>query len=89
MEKQGQKFHTADTLLPRSGSCFRSVEANFQPGNTSQIWVVSSHRRGISALISQTSFEKPVVASQNLRCFLRQKGAAKKLGLNDHYYFLL
>ena len=37
---------------------------------TTQIWVVTGHQCGISALISQTS-GKPVVASPNVGCFLR------------------
>ena len=37
-----------------------------------QIWVVTRHQYGISALVSQTSFRgKPVVASPNVGCFLR------------------
>ena len=40
--------------------------------NTTQIWVVTRHQYGISALVSKTSFtEKPVVASPNISCFLR------------------
>ena len=41
--------------------------------STTQIWVVTRHQYGISALVSQTSFggELPVVASPNVGCFLR------------------
>ena len=40
--------------------------------NTTQIWVVTRHQYGVSALVSKTSFtEKPVVASPNISCFLR------------------
>ena len=35
----------------------RKDEANFQPiRSTTQIWVVTRHQYGISALVSQTSF---------------------------------
>ena len=41
--------------------------------------VVMRHQYGISALISQTSFPggKPVVASQNVCCFLRLNAKAE------------
>ena len=40
--------------------------------STTQIWVVTRHQYGISALVSQTSFaEKLLVASRNVVCFLR------------------
>ena len=40
--------------------------------STTQIWVVTRHQYGISALVSQTSFSgKPVVASLNVDCFRR------------------
>ena len=44
--------------------CFRS---------TTQIWKVTHHKYGISAIISQTSFcrETGTVALQNVDCFLR------------------
>ena len=55
--KQVQKFHTDDMSIPRSGSAFWLVEANFQPIRpTTQIWVVKGHQYGIFVLISQTSF---------------------------------
>ena len=41
---------------------------------TAQIWVVTRHQYGISALVSQTSFPgdlKAVLASWNVGCFLR------------------
>ena len=42
--------------------------------NNTQIWVVTCHQYGISALISQTSFRREtVVASRNVSCFLRLK----------------
>ena len=37
----------------------RKDEANFQPiRSTTQIWVVTRHQYGISALVSQTSFRE-------------------------------
>ena len=40
--------------------------------SNTQIWVVTRHQYGISALVSQTSLAgKPVVASPNFGCFLR------------------
>ena len=41
----------------------------------SQIWVVTRHQYGISAIIPQTPFRaggKPVVALQNVSCFLKR-----------------
>ena len=39
--------------------------------STAQIWVVTRHLYGISALVSQTSFEEKLsVASRNVSCFL-------------------
>ena len=58
--KSAQKFHTDDASLPRSGQCFRWVEANFLPAlpirSTSRVRVVMRHQYGISILVSQTSF---------------------------------
>ena len=40
--------------------------------STTQIWVVTQHQYGISALVFQTSFcRKPVAPSQNVICFLK------------------
>ena len=40
--------------------------------STTQFWVVTCHQYGISALVSQTRFTaKPMMASQNVGCFLR------------------
>ena len=40
--------------------------------STTQIWVVMRHQYGISASLSQMSIAgKPLVASQNVICFLR------------------
>ena len=48
-----------------------------------QICVVTRHQYGISALVSQTSFRgKPVVASQNVGCFLM-------LTFNPRFLFVL
>ena len=56
-ENRAQKFHTDDATLRRPGYCFSLNEANFQPISiTTQIWVVTRHQYGISALVSQTSF---------------------------------
>ena len=57
----------------------RAAELSCRLGNliqpirsTIQIWVVTSHQYGISALVSQTSFGgKPVAVSPSVRCFLR------------------
>ena len=39
--------------------------------STNQIWVVTRHQYGISALVSQTSFcGETMVASRNVACFL-------------------
>ena len=39
--------------------------------STNQIWVVTRHQYGISALVSQTSFRgETMVASRNVGCFL-------------------
>ena len=56
-KKRAQKFHTDDVLVPRSGKFLLLNEPNFQPiTSTSQIWVVTHHQYGISALASRTSF---------------------------------
>ena len=59
-EKQVQKFHTDDTLLPRAGCAsdwLSQISYVARPiRNTTQIWVVTRHQCGISVLISQTSF---------------------------------
>ena len=58
-EKRALKFHTDDATLPRSGQCFwlNQVSHVARPiRNTNQIWVVTRHQCGISALVSQTSF---------------------------------
>ena len=52
--------------------------------STTQIWVVTRHQYGISALVSQTSFgRKPVVASPNVGCFLRLEILVKNVCISD------
>ena len=75
-EEWHQKFCSDDVSVPRSRWCFWLVKAKFFRGTTNQKHhhdlVVTRHQYGISALISQTSFcGNPVVASQNVGCFLR------------------
>ena len=54
------KFHTGDVSPPRSAKCFLVVEANSLARrpvrSTTEIWVVTRHQYGISALVPQTSF---------------------------------
>ena len=61
-EKRGQKFHTDDVSLPRSGSAsawLKQISYAARPIRiTTQIWVVTRHQYGISALDSQTSFRE-------------------------------
>ena len=46
--KRVQKFRTDDMSIPRSGSAFWLVEANFQPIRpTTQIWGMKGHQYGI------------------------------------------
>ena len=62
-----------------------------RPIRSTQIWVVTRHQNGISALVSQMSFgRKPVVASPNVGCFLRLNIKAlsiKKLSFTKMYAF--
>ena len=68
-KKRVQKFHTDDSSLPRSGSCFWLVEAYFQPiKSPTQIWLVIRHQYGNSALLFQASFRGK---SLKVGCFLR------------------
>ena len=58
-EKRAQKFHTDDASSDLgSASDWSSRMRNLiQPiRSTTQIWVVTRHQYGISALVSQTSF---------------------------------
>ena len=83
-EKRVQKFH-----IPISCWCFWLVEWNFPRGtltrSTTQIWVVTLHQYGISALDSQTSFGGETsgsVAKCQLFSQPKQNRVAKTLGLN-------
>ena len=49
-EKRGQKFHTASDWLNQISHAARPIRS------TTQIWVMTRHQCGISALVSQTSF---------------------------------
>ena len=49
-EKRAQKFHTASDWLNQISHAARPIRS------TTQIWVVTRHQYGISALVSQTSF---------------------------------
>ena len=66
-EKQVQKFHTDDMSYPDLGSasdwsCY--VGNLLQPTrSTTQIWVVTRHQYGISALVPQTSFREETSGS--------------------------
>ena len=48
-EKRGQKFHTASDWLNQISHAARPIRS------TTQIWVMTRHQCGISALVSQTS----------------------------------
>ena len=49
-EKRAQKFHTASDWLNQISHAARPIKS------TTQIWVMTRHQCGISALASQTSF---------------------------------
>ena len=49
-EKRAQKFHTASDLLNQISHAARPIRS------TTQIWVMTRHQCGISALVSHTSF---------------------------------
>ena len=50
----------------------QNLNAARQIRSASQMWVVTHHRYGISALVPKTLFGgKPVVTSRNVGCFLR------------------
>ena len=58
-EEGAQKFHTDDASLGQQlGSVFDWLKKIFNHAirSTTQIWVMTRHQCGISALISQTSF---------------------------------
>ena len=74
--KRAQEFHTDDASLPDLGSAsdwLKQIQLATRPiRSITQIWVVSCHQHGISALVSMSHFaEKPVVASRNVGCFSR------------------
>ena len=50
-EKRAQKFHTASDWLNQIPHAARPIRS------TTQIWVMTRHQCGISALVCQTSFE--------------------------------
>ena len=78
-----QKFRTDDMSVPRSGSAFWLVEANFQPIRpTTQIWVVKGHQYGIFVLISQTSFRRETSCGL-VKCWLFSQAVIRKGG-NDY-----
>ena len=58
-EKRARKFHTDDVSLPDLGSAsdwLNQISHAARPiRSTIQIWVVTRHQYGISALVSQTS----------------------------------
>ena len=59
-EKRAQTFHTDDVYYPDLGSAsgwLNQISHAARPiRSTTQIWVVTRHQYGISALVSQTSF---------------------------------
>ena len=78
-----QKFHTDDMSIPRSGSAFWLVEANFQPiRRATQIWVMKGHQYGIFVLISQTSFCRETSRCL-VKCWLISQAVIRKGG-NDY-----
>ena len=81
--KRVQKFRTDDMSIPRSGSAFWLVEANFEPIRpTTQIWVVKGHQYGIFVLISQTSFCRETSCGL-VKCRLFSQAVIRKGG-NDY-----
>ena len=82
--KRVQKFRTYDMSIPRSGSAFWLVEANFQPIRpTTQIWVVKGHQYGIFVLISQTSFCRETSCGEMAKWWLFSQAVIRKGG-NDY-----
>ena len=85
-EAPAEKYHTDDVSLPTSGWFFdwSCREGNLlQPiRSTAQIWMVTRHQYGISALNPQTLFAgKPVVALRNVGRFLRLVKASSPLAI--------
>ena len=78
-----QKFRTDDMSIPRSGSAFWLVEANFQPIRpATQTWVMKGHQYGIFVLISQTSFCRETSCGL-VKCWLFSQAVIRKGG-NDY-----
>ena len=78
-----QKFRTDDMSIPRSGSAFWLVEANFQPiRRATQIWVMKGHQYGIFVLISQASFCRETSCCL-VKCWLISQAVIRKGG-NDY-----
>ena len=73
-EKRAQKFHTETRHYPdlASASDWSCGVGNlFQPIiSTPQIWIVTRHQYGISALISQTSFFEEETSGSVAKCRL-------------------
>ena len=74
-EKRAQYFHTDDVSLPRSASDWSCHVGNLlSPMRSStQIWVVTHHQymEFLRSFLRRHFVGKPVVASQNVSCFLR------------------
>ena len=65
----------------------RKDEANFQPiRSTTQIWVVTSHQYGTSALVSQTSF-RGETSGGVAKCRLFSQADKRGCSLNPAFYF--
>ena len=86
--KQVQKFRTDDMSIPRSGSAFWLVEANFQPIRpTTQIWGMKGHQYGIFVLISWTLFRRETSCGL-VKCWLFSQAVIRKGGNNYMNVFL-
>ena len=56
-EKRAQKIHTDDASLPSASDWLNQISHAARPiRSTTQIWVVTRHHYGLSALVSQTIF---------------------------------
>ena len=80
-EKRAQKFHTDEASLPRSGSAsdwLNQISHAAQPiRSTTQVWEVTGHQYGISALISKTPFDRETSGSvAKCRLFSQATGTA-------------
>ena len=73
---------TASDWSYREGKLLQPIKS------TTQIRAVTRHQYGISALVSQTSFRgKPLVASQNVGCFLRLTLVILKIESGNDFSF--